>query len=131
MLTIAELREISAARLDDAQALFDAGHYDGVVYLCGYAVELALKARICETLDWDGYPSTNREFRDYLTFRTHDLKVLLRLSGQESRILRDMPKTWRAVAIWNPELRYRLFGSTSVSEAEILLKQMRQVQEAI
>lgn len=131
MLTIAELREISAARLDDAQALFDAGHYDGVVYLCGYAVELVLKARICETLDWDGYPSTNREFRDYLTFRTHDLKVLLRLSGQESRILRDMPKTWRAVAIWNPELRYRLPGSTSVSEAEILLEQMRQVQEAI
>ena len=131
MLTIAELRSISAARLEDAQALFNAGLYDGVVYLCGYAVELALKARICETLNWDGYPSTNREFRDYLTFRTHDLKVLLRLSGQETRILRDRPKTWRAVAIWNPELRYRLPGSTSEPEAEILLEQMRQVREAI
>ena len=94
MLTITELRAISAARLDDAQALFDAGHYDGVVYLCGYAVELALKARICETLNWSGYPATNREFRDYQSFRTHDLKVLLRLSGQESKIMPDLPDAW-------------------------------------
>ena len=131
MLTASELRSISAARLEDAQALFDSGHYDGVVYLCGYAVELALKARICETLNWEGYPSTNREFRDYQSFRTHDLRVLLRLSGQESIILGAMPNTWRAVAIWNPELRYRLPGSTSESEANILLEQMRQVQETI
>ena len=52
MLTVAELRAVSAARLDDAQSLFNAERYDGVVYLCGYAVELALKARICETLNW-------------------------------------------------------------------------------
>ncbi len=131
MLTIAELRSISAARLEDAQALFDAGHYDGVAYLCGYAVELALKARICETLNWEGYPSTNREFRDYQSFRTHDLKILLRISGEENRVLAGMPNTWRAVAIWNPELRYQIPGSTSESEAHLLLEQMRQVQEAV
>ena len=86
MLTIAELRSISASRIDEAQALLDAGHYDGVVYLCGYAVELALKARICETLSWAGYPYTNREFRELQSFRTHNLRLLLRLSGQDSRI---------------------------------------------
>ena len=75
MLSVDELRSISGTRLEDAQTLFTAGRYDGVVYLCGYAVELALKARICETLNWDGYPSTNREFWDYQSFRTHDLKV--------------------------------------------------------
>ena len=127
MLTVAELRSISAARLEDAQAFFNAGYYDGVVYLCGYAVELALKARICETLNWEGYPSTNREFRDYLTFRTHDLKVLLRLSGQESRIFRSIPDNWRAVSNWNPDLRYRTPGSTSQSAAATLLGQMREV----
>ena len=131
MLTVAELRSISAARLEDAQALFNAGHYDGVVYLCGYSVELALKARICETLNWEGYPSTNREFRDYLTFRTHDLKVLLRLSGQESRIIESMRDTWRAVSNWNPDIRYRIPGSTNRSAAATLLEQMRQVAESI
>ena len=131
MLKVSELRSISATRLDDAQALFDAGRYDGVVYLCGYAVELVIKARICETLNWEGYPSTNREFRDYLTFRTHDLKVLLRLSGQESRIIKSMRDTWRAVSNWNPDMRYRIPGSTSRSAAATLLEQVRQVLEAI
>ena len=131
MLTVTELRAISAARLDDAQALFDAGHYDGVVYLCGYAVELALKARICETLNWSGYPATNREFRDYQSFRTHDLKVLLRLSGQESRIMQDLPDTWWAVSNWDPDLRYRIPGSASQSGAATLLERMRQVMQAL
>ena len=131
MLTVTELRAISAARLDDAQTLFDAGHYDGVVYLCGYAVELALKARICETLNWSGYPATNPEFRDYHSFRTHDLKVLLRLSGQESRIMQDLPDTWWAVSNWNPDLRYRIPGSASQSGAATLLERMRQVIQAL
>ena len=131
MLTVAELRAVSAARLDDAQALFNSGRYDGVVYLCGYAVELALKARICETLNWDGYPATNREFRDYQSFRTHDLKVLLRLSGQENRIIQSMTDTWRAVSEWNPNLRYLIPGSASESDASLLLKQMRHTVELV
>ena len=131
MLRTAELRAIAAARLDDARSLFDAGHYDGVVYLCGYAVELALKARICDTLNWEGYPETNREFQDYQTFRTHNLKVLLRLSGAENRITDDMPDTWQKVSDWNPDLRYRVPGRVSESEAATLLEQMRQVAEAV
>ena len=47
-LRTAELRAIAAARLEDARSLFD-------------AVELALKARICDTLDWSGYPSIDCE----------------------------------------------------------------------
>ena len=70
MLSVAELRSISAARLEEAQTLLEAGHYDGVVYLCGYAVELALKARICETLNWAGYPATTREFWGIQSLRT-------------------------------------------------------------
>ena len=97
VLTIAELREISAARLEDAQALFDAGHYDGVVYLCGYAVELALKARICETLDWDGYPSTNREFRELSVLpnpRPESSAAAQRAGEQNFEGI--CPLTWRA-----------------------------------
>ncbi len=125
VLTVAELRSISAARLEDAETLYNAGRYDGVAYICGYAVELALKARICETLDWAGYPSTNREFRELQSFRTHNLGMLLRLSGQESRIRMTMPTAWMNVARWNPELRYMIPGSTSVSSASNLLTQMK------
>lgn len=50
MLTRAELTHIAQARLADAEALHQAGRYDGAVYLCGYAVEVGLKHRICVTL---------------------------------------------------------------------------------
>ena len=131
MLTIAELRSISAARLEDAQALFDAGRYDAASYLCGYSLELALKAWICETLNWAGYPATNREFRDLQSFRTHDLNILLRLSGQEIRLTQSMPNTWQAVKAWNPESRYRIPGTVSRSAAATLLEQMRSVIGAL
>jgi HEPN domain-containing protein len=56
------LRNIAAARLEDARQLFVAGRFDGAAYLCGYAVELALKARICDTLAWSEFPETAKEF---------------------------------------------------------------------
>jgi hypothetical protein len=62
------------------------------MYLCGYAIELSLKARICRTLKWVGYPDTAREFENYKSFKTHDVDVLLRLSGIEDRINRDLLK---------------------------------------
>src|SRR5262249_15615832 len=87
MLSIADLRKIAKARVRDAEVLRDAGRYDAAVYICGYAVETALKARICKTLKWSGYPATAKEFNDYSSLRTHDLEVLLHLSGREVRIL--------------------------------------------
>jgi hypothetical protein len=47
MIPIKELLKISQARLRDSDALLGAHRYDGAIYLCGYAIELALKARIC------------------------------------------------------------------------------------
>ncbi len=121
MLLIAELRAIARARLDEAQVLLEAHRYDGAVYLCGYAVEMALKARICETLRWVGYPSTNSEFRDYQTFRTHDLDVLLRLSGVKGDVVTDFLGQWSAVARWNPDMRYTPIGTESEGEARSMI----------
>jgi HEPN domain-containing protein len=49
---------MAQARLEDAEALLQSGRYDSAVYLCGYAVELALKARICLNLNWNEYPAS-------------------------------------------------------------------------
>ena len=86
MLTRAELLKIAEARLKDAEVLFNSKRYDGAIYLCGYAVEVALKARICSTLRWNGYPMTSNEFKNFQSFKTHSLDVLLSLSGVESKI---------------------------------------------
>jgi len=79
-----DLQKMARAKLEDAEILLQAKRYDSAVYLCGYAIELALKARICLILNWNGYPSTNAEFQKYQSFKTHELDVLLRLSGTEA-----------------------------------------------
>ncbi len=56
MITRTELRNLAKARLKESKTLFNAKQYDTATYLCGYAVELALKARICRTLKyWINY----------------------------------------------------------------------------
>ena len=75
MLDRKDIKAIAKARLRDAQVLLRGNRFEGAIYLCGYAIELALKARICQTLKWGGYPASNKEFDDYKSFKTHDLDV--------------------------------------------------------
>lgn len=111
MPSVETLRTLSVARMDDARALLSAGRNEGAIYLCGYAIELALKARICETLGWTRFPDTGREVADYRSLRTHDLDVLLNLSGVRNRILSGSRQDWETVSKWRPELRYAPAGA--------------------
>ncbi len=122
-----DLQAIAKARRDDAEALVKAGRHDGAVYLCGYAVEIALKARICQTLSWTGYPSTKGEFDGYQSFRTHDLDVLLHLSGVETTVKTRHLAEWSVVATWDPSARYRPIGSASAQDAADMLKSVTNI----
>lgn len=86
-------------------------------YLCGYAIELVLKARICRTLRWTGYPSTRKEFEGFVSFKIHRLDLLLTLSGQELNIKTNYFADWSIVATWDPELRYSAVGTASRQDA--------------
>jgi HEPN domain-containing protein len=97
-----DLIRLARTRFRDAEILFDGQRFDGAAYLCGYAIELKLKARICRTLRWPWFPSTRREFQDLSSFRTHDLEVLLQLSGIEARILSTLRADWDEVVDWGP-----------------------------
>lgn len=103
MIDRKDLRKIAKARLKDAEALLDAGRYDGAIYLGGYVVELSLKSCICRNLKWRGFPQTRGEFQSYQSFKTHDLDVLLSLSGSEEKIKTRYLAEWSAVATWDPE----------------------------
>ena len=122
MVSRLELRKIARARLKDAEALFRHRRYDGAIYICGYAIEIALKARICRTLRWPGYPSTRREFEQYHSFRTHHLKALLHLSGIEDKVRASFVAEWLAVAGWDPETRYRPVGSATRQDADLMIE---------
>ena len=121
MIPLAELDRIASARVDDAKALLKEGRYDGATYLCGYAVEVSLKARICRILNWVEFPGTGGEFHAYRSFQTHELDVLLRLSGQETRIKQQYFDSWNAVAVWKAESRYNVIGTVQKTDAETMI----------
>jgi len=112
---------MAQAKLEDAEVLLRAQRYDSAAYLCGYAIELALKARICLNLNWNEYPSSKAEFQKYQSFKTHELDVLLRLSGTEAIMKKKYINEWSAVASWNPERRYKLVGNTSSQQAHAMI----------
>jgi HEPN domain-containing protein len=117
MLKLSDLALIAKARLEDASVLFNQGRYDGANYLCGYAVEIALKFRAARTLNWKEFPETSGEFGLLRSFQVHDLDALLRLSGQEEEIKRKFISQWSAVSQWNPESRYKPIGNVTQRKA--------------
>lgn len=109
-LKVENLKKLAEEKLTDAQVLYDAYRYDGAFYICGYAVELGLKMKICTTLGWDEYPSDGK----YKFLKIHDFEVLLHFSGMEKHIKKSFMSEWSIVMKWNPETRY----SSEVQTAE-------------
>lgn len=121
MISIANLKSIARARLRDSRVLLKGKRLDGAVYFCGYAVEIALKARICRTLKWSEFPETAAEFKGLQSIKTHDLEILLKLSGVEGRIKTKHIAEWSDVLDWDPEKRYQTSGGfTELRAREIV-----------
>ena len=80
MPTRRDLQKLAKLRLREAEHLERKGLYDGCVYLCGYVVEFALKARICRVLGLSSYPDEKEVGR---VFKTHNFDVLKLLAGLE------------------------------------------------
>jgi HEPN domain-containing protein len=125
MVTRRQLKKLATLRLREAEALFSAGLYDGSAYLCGYVVELALKARICRLLDLNEYPDSGK-FRQ--CYSVHDLDHLLKLAALRRKldlVSKALYDNWSIAVPWNPESRYAAVGSVSRQDAEEILNAVR------
>ena len=131
MISVLDLKSISKGRLRDAQVLQKAGRFDGSVYMCGYAVEVALKARACRTLKWLEFPETNKQFEGLQSFKTHNLEILLHLSGAEGRIRSKFIAEWSIVLGWNPETRYRKMGTATKQNAVDMISAAKRLMGAL
>jgi HEPN domain-containing protein len=60
MLSRLQLQFMAAEKLKAAYTLFDAGDFVNARYMCGYAVELMLKRRICVHHNLPGWPESDR-----------------------------------------------------------------------
>ena len=131
MLTSRHLSNMAKARLEEAEMLFSAGKFDTSYYLCGYAVELCLKARMVETLKWAGFPDAPRDIDvDVKTWKTHNLKHLSHLTGYLDRISSDpvLLAAWSVVTQWEPDkCRYRTVGSATQLEAADMIASIKVV----
>lgn len=127
-----ELQDLALLRLREAEALFDAGFFDGCAYLCGYVVELALKACICQLLDTDDYPATGEYKRVYAI---HDLRQLLFLAGLRRKLdptAEALFTNWSLAVPWNPtERRYSPAGTVTREDAVDILNAVRDPKDGV
>ena len=131
MILAKDLRAIARARFRDAQVLFSAKRFDGAFYLCGYTVELALKARICRTLKWSGFPETKHEFQGFQSIKTHDLEVLLKFAGIEGKVKGKRLAEWSKVLDWNPDKRYQSIGQSTSQQAADMIASTKKLLEVL
>lgn len=128
VLKVGELEKLANDRLEEAKILLDGGKSDGAHYIGGYSVELGLKKKICDALNWDTYPPSNptsngsESFADLGSFRTHDPSMLLLLSGQYKAVHNNpaLLREWNNVKDWNSELRYELSARTEPEVRDML-----------
>jgi HEPN domain-containing protein len=121
-ITRKDLQQLSRLRLREAKALYDAHFYDGCVYLAGYSIELALKARICRLLRVKEYPPPGDIAR---AFRIHSLVHLKLLAGLTAEIdvkkNKELFDNWSKAVEWDPEQRYDKPGRYDATEAKVIL----------
>jgi HEPN domain-containing protein len=124
-MTRSDLKELSRLRLREAEALYKAHLYYGCVYLAGYAVELALKARICRLLHIEKYPEGDLG----KAFKVHKLDHLKVLAGLSAEINlsknKELFDNWSKAVGWDPEQRYETPGKYDARTAKIILDSLR------
>ena len=80
------------------QILLDGRDWDSAAYMMGYALECALKATVCKTLNLIRYPENTRNDKVDNYFMTHKFDQLLTPSGMEdifsSRGKKDVFRNW-------------------------------------
>ena len=112
-------------RLKDSEILCERNRFDGSVYLCGYAVELALKYRICKSLNWKEFHGESKALN---SFKTHNLDTLLLLSGVERKIKRYNISEWSVVVDkWSEENRYKPIGTMTRQDAKDMIESTKKL----
>jgi len=121
MQTVQEIKNLADSRLKEARLLYDNGYYDGAAYIVGYAVELILKAKVCELLEVPDFFHENSSVDGKVlrSFKTHDLEALLILSGLRNKFQLakrnniDLADNWIIICEWSENRRYLPKGTFS------------------
>jgi hypothetical protein len=141
MKSVKEIKEISNTRLQEAKILHANKYFDGAFYLAGYAVELVLKAKICELLDIPNLydESFQKSSKDlFKSYRTHKLDNLILLAGLRTKFEEakandvSLQQNWNFLAErWSEQCRYFCCGSIKEKESETLINSIENKKNGI
>ncbi len=104
-----DLQDLATVRLKEAKVLLDKGLFDGAYYLCGYAVECALKACIAKNVSQHDFPDK----KVVVDSHTHDLEKLIKVAGLEPELRQQIKENqefklnWQVVRDWSETSRYK------------------------
>jgi len=128
-----DLKRISEARLREAKILFTNNEFDGSVYLAGYALETALKARICKILQVN-YPPNNSLSRAFFTHNIEDLVILAGLKSKFDALLSsnlNFRTNWSVLTDWSEQFRYKRIGTNSMQDAKDIIDALEDRNDGI
>lgn len=115
-------QELALIRRKESEALLKEGCWDGAYYLCGYAIECALKACISKKTKENDFPPPRSTIEKYYT---HNLKLLMESAGlivqlkQDMKSDRELEINWLTIAAWNESCRYEKHGKSEAKDLHL------------
>jgi len=143
-----QLVTVAERRFADAEALCDTGknvHANGAQYLCGFVIEMLLKARLMQRYSLVASKPPHAEMSQdeqriwSLIYRSHDLREMLdRLPQLEAALQpkgrEGAPPYWQHLveicANWTVHARYSPL-STTMAEARKLIERVRELKKVL
>jgi len=115
-----DFQELAELHLQHGEALLDAKLYSGAYYMCGYAVECALKACICKnTAQFDFYPHPRKVVENAWS---HDFTKLVGVAGLQDqfRLARNtdavLHVNWNEIDGWSEDSRHESKKGSQAAE---------------
>ena len=102
-----DFRRLAELRVRDAEVLLAGRRWAAAYYLCGYAVECALKACIAKQTRRSEFPDRERVKDSY----THDFRELVRLANIRNDLATELAdqrfaQNWTLLRDWSERRRY-------------------------
>ena len=120
MIDLSDFEDVARARLKDAIVLTIGDRYDGAIYLCGFAVEIAFKIKISKENQLTQFPETDAEFKSFPVnkIKTHSLVHLRSLSpwiDKNLKINRNHQKRFDLIRNnWDVGHRYKKLSGVDI-----------------
>lgn len=112
MATRLQFQEMAESKIFEAEVLLVNGLDDGAFYLCGYAVEFALKAAICNRMGIEMFENVAIVRDISKSFKIHRLNDLVILASlwpifEESKSAdQGLNGAWSLISGWSEQKRY-------------------------